>query len=142
MSTEHDPEFHALVFEMCGDNRDAAVWLLQAIDLSEQFDHAVDEGDNLDREALKRRMHTVLVEWPLNPFYRQHMTTLAVVMNNCWYAWLSSDEMRECRVKAYDALTELFTTVAFILGGRRLCDKYDLRSRKFCVRQMNINDKA
>lgn len=140
MSTEHDPEFHALVFEMCGENRDAAVWLLQACDLAEHIDH-VSDGDPLDKEAFRRRMQTLLVEWPLNSFYRQNQAVLAVVMNNCWYAWASSDTLPECRIKAFDVASELFTTVAFLIGGRRLCDKYDFRSRQFCVKQMKANDR-
>ena len=136
-----DKEWHELVWEMVGTNQDAGTWLLQAVDWSEHFDHLVDDGDIADIGAFKNRMHTILVEWPLNPFYRAHQATLGIVINNAWYSWTASDQFPETRCKAYDIATELFTTVAFLLGGRKLCNQYSSRARDWCVRKMKQNDR-
>jgi len=131
-STELDRQYNDLLREMCGPHTDAFEWLNQAASVWLTWDHIVD-GDPVDLQMADDMFQDMLLKWPFNAFYRAHAQLLVPVLSNCIAAWhyanQTGDNRHACRVYTDPALT-----VAYILGGRELRDKYSTRLK-------DLNDK-
>lgn len=136
---QRNDEIHRIIREMCGSRRDAAEWFISVIDLTNVWDHIVD-GDVLDRPHADGTLAAIFVGWGLNRFYRDHAETLSVVALNAVLAWKSSDIAPQLRVKAFDVVTELGTTVAMILGGVDWARRWSVELRRWAFAKMTEND--
>lgn len=125
--TDANRELNELLTEMCEGNPPALTWLSQAIEVTMYWDHVFDSDGITQEETLKIMRH-LLIDWPLNPFYRANCLALALVSVNVMSAWVHSNNSH--KIKAYDPLVEIPCTVAFLLGGHGMVDRFMPRIRE------------
>lgn len=137
--TDSDRDFNRLVTELCCGAPEAALWILQCVELATHWDH-VQDGDPVDVVRFKEVLLRVLVEWPRNAFYSANARYLAPVMLNAILAWESSDSHQLLRIKAYDVATEIPCAVAWVIGGESLARKWSGAFREWSVKRCLDND--
>lgn len=137
--TDSDRAFQAMAFEMCGDAKAAAIWIVQVAELATHIDHVVD-GDPLDKARFVGVMLKVLSEWPTNAFYREHAHRLAPVVMNAFTAWEASGTGIQ-RIKAYDVATEIPKAVAFCLGGEPMARQWAPKWHAWAASRCAENDR-
>lgn len=108
--------------------------------ISKTWDHIID-GDPIDKEQANAAFLNLVLEWPINPFVRAHAASLVPVMAATISAWKHS-EMPGCRIKAYDAISEVWSAVAFILGGWQRVNAVMPAVRAALVAQCQANDES
>lgn len=120
--TLHHTRYMALLQSMCSNDPMAYAWLCQVFDLALTLDHLVD-NDPLDVERAEACIESVLLNWPFNQFYQRNSAMLAPVLSNVIGAWRCSNGNGD-RHGQYQLYTELPSTVAFLLGGAPLRDRF------------------
>lgn len=131
-------ELAALAQEVCEGNADALRFCLSLSAVALTYDHAVD-GDPMDRGTTERAFLAMMLDWPVNRFVREASVPLTCAMAAAIGAWKSSD-LPGARLKAYDCLSEVWSVVAFLLGGWERVDRVMPRVRETLSRQMTLND--
>lgn len=127
--TEANKELLAIKEKICASDPYALQWLEQCRDTMMVIDHIYDK-DEFSPEDVVRVLKHITVDWGINPFYRKNCVVLSVVILNAISSWEFSNIEGFPKFKAYDILTELATSVAFILGGHDMVNKHIPRFRE------------
>jgi hypothetical protein len=128
-----------LAAEVCGGDADAYRFLMSLSPIALTWDHAVD-GDTMDRDVTMKAFLALVLDWPVNPFVRTYAGPLTASMSAAISAWMASDSVPGTRVKAYDVVSEIFSVVAFILGGWERVNRVMPRVRATLAKQVTAND--
>lgn len=107
--------------------------------ISRTWDHVAD-GDPIDKELADQAFLELILDWPINPFVRANAVSLVPAMAAAISSWKMSD-MEGCRIKAYDAISEVWSVVAFILGGWKRVNEVMPHVRAALLAQCNDNDR-
>ena len=135
--TELEVQYYALLKEMCGVNTDAFEWLQQWSDVLLTWDHIVD-GDPINVTQADDMFQDILLKWPYNNFWRVNGPLLVPTISNGVAAWHYSNEKKDNH-HAYRVYTDTALAIAYILGGRKLRDKWSTRLKEL-VDKIRIED--
>ena len=131
-------ELAELAKQVAASDKAALRFCVSLSAISRTWDHIAD-GDPIDKDLANEAFLNLILEWPINPFVRAHAASLVPVMAAAISAWRNS-EMPGCRIKAYDAISEVWSTVAFILGGWQRVNMVMPAVRAALVAQCQDND--
>lgn len=125
MIAEHESilNWHDVARQALVDAPEAYTWLSQVQNLAWCWDHIMDD-DPLDKAVFNTSLEQVLLEWPMNPFYRANLAALVPAMASCISAWKRSDKSQAERLLAYAPAGDLASTVLFLVGGRQRVNEY------------------
>lgn len=104
-----------LALRVADGNPDALRFCLSLSGIATTWDHVMD-GDAVDSDLAHQAFLRLTLDWPLNAFLRANAASLVPVMAASIHAWQMSS-IPGARLKAYDVISEVWTVVAFILGG-------------------------
>ena len=121
--TETQLTIQNTMVEICGKNVHAIEFWMGLNDAVMTWDHIVDE-EEINKTWADRGFKFLLIDAPMNPFFTQYRDSLVPVILNAVSAWEFSNEDGAPKIKAYDIYTEVACTMAYILGGRQMVDKY------------------
>lgn len=105
--------YYELLVHLCGGNVAALAWLCVWCDLTLTWDHCLDR-DPLDLVLADKTFEAMVLDWPVNPFWREHGVTLRPVLAAAIGAWRHGG----ATIKGWDVYTEVPLAVALLLGGR------------------------
>lgn len=117
--TPENAEAIAICHKICDGQPLALRFLMQAMEVALVFDHIVD-GDEINMESTYNAFENILTEWPNNQFIRDHSRSLTPIMANAIALWRYGND----RSSHYRVYADLASTVAFIVGGMTLVNKY------------------
>lgn len=129
----------ALAIDVCEGNQDALRFCISLSDVALTMDHVID-GDTVNKERAERAFLTLMLDWPTNRFIREFAVPLTCAMAGAVSAWKSSDVLPGARLKAYDCISEVWSTVAFILGGWERVNRVMPAVRFALAEQQAVND--
>ncbi|XHR29912.1 MAG: hypothetical protein ACFUZC_05025 [Chthoniobacteraceae bacterium] len=144
MSLETSPwnaRYLELLSELCKPAPGALEWFLDLLDVAFLWDHLVDrEATDEDVQRADRVLEAMLVRWPLNPFYHQHITTLVPTLAAAISAWRFSNQPGAPKLKAYDLYTEVPAVMGLIIHGPGKCDEILLAIRESAFHRMEEDE--
>jgi hypothetical protein len=82
----------------------------------------------------------MMLDWPTNRFVRECAPVLTAAMAGAVSAWKSSDVIPAARLKAYDCISEVWSTVAFLLCGWERVERVMPAVRQALADQQAMND--
>ena len=128
-----------LALSVCEGNADALQFCMSLSDIAVTLDHIVD-GDCIDKQLAQRAFCTLILDWPNNKFIRDWAPPITCAMAGAISAWQSSDKIPAARIKAYDVISEVWSTVAFLLGGWERVNRVMPDVRIALAEQQALND--
>ena len=127
--TEAHKSFYEDLEKLCGQEPGAYQWATSAYDAALVWDHLTDD-DEISKPEIDKVFTSLLTEWPLNPFFMKYRTVLVPVMVNAISSWRYSNDPEVPKDKCCDWYTEIASTIAYLLGGWPLVEKYLPKMRK------------
>jgi hypothetical protein len=140
LERETAEELGRLALEVAAGDPHALRFCLSLSPIASTWDHVTD-GDPIDVAAADAAFQAMVLDWPINPFVRTYATTLVPAMAAAISAWRCST-LPGCRIKAYDVLSEVWSAVAFILGGMARVNAVMPQVRAALVAQQTVNAAA